>query len=84
MLEITIPLSGGGDERGRGFSETRSQRDTEQAEEVMVARDFALAELAGGRLHIAHISNRGSVKLIRNAKKRGINVSCEVCPYHFT
>jgi dihydroorotase len=54
------------------------------AEEIMVARDIALAELTGARLHIAHISTRGSVELIRRAKTKGINVSCEVTPHHLT
>ncbi|KPJ99908.1 MAG: dihydroorotase, partial [Nitrospira bacterium SG8_35_4] len=50
------------------------------AEEVMVARDLSLCELTGGRLHIAHVSTEGSVKLIRDAKSRGINVTAETCP----
>lgn len=53
------------------------------AEEIMVARDIALCELTGGRLHIAHVSTEGSVKLIRDAKKRGINVTAETCPHYF-
>jgi dihydroorotase len=53
------------------------------AEEVMVARDIALCELTLGRLHIAHVSTEGSVKLIRDAKKRGINVTAETCPHYF-
>ncbi len=54
------------------------------AEEVMVARDIALAELTGSRLHIAHISTAGSVELVRAAKKRVIKVTCETCPHYFT
>ncbi len=53
------------------------------AEEIMVARDIALCELTGGKLHIAHISTEGSVKLIRDAKARGINVTAETCPHYF-
>jgi dihydroorotase len=53
------------------------------AEEIMVARDIALCELTGGRLHIAHVSTEGSVKLIRDAKARGINVTSETCPHYF-
>jgi len=53
------------------------------AEEVMVARDLSLCELTGGRLHIAHVSTEGSVKLIRDAKSRGINVTAETCPHYF-
>ncbi len=54
------------------------------AEEVMVARDIALAELTGGRLHIAHVSTEGSVRLIRDAKERGINITAETCPHYFS
>lgn len=53
------------------------------AEEVMVARDIALAGLTGGRLHIAHVSTEGSVRLIRDAKDRGISVTAETCPHYF-
>lgn len=56
-----------------------------QAEEIMVARDIALAELTGGRLHIAHVSTSGSVEIIRAAKKRGIAaVTAETCPHYFS
>lgn len=54
------------------------------AEEIMVARDIILAELTGGRLHLCHMSTRGSVELIRRAKERGIRVTAEACPHHFT
>jgi len=54
------------------------------AEEGMVARDLALAELTGGRLHIAHVSTKGSVDLIRRAKEKGIRVTAEVTPHHLT
>jgi len=54
------------------------------AEEVMVARDISLCELTRGRLHIAHVSAKGSVNLIRNAKKRGIPVTAETCPHYFS
>src|SRR5438552_19081282 len=54
------------------------------AEEVMVHRDIALAELTGGRLHILHVSTSGSVDLIRRARARGVRVSGEACPHHFT
>lgn len=54
------------------------------AEEVMVARDVTLAGLTGARLHIAHLSAAGSVQLIREAKSRGISVTAEATPHHFT
>ncbi len=55
-----------------------------QAEEIMVARDIALAELTGGKLHLAHITTRRSVELIRQAKKKKINVTCETAPHYFS
>jgi dihydroorotase len=55
-----------------------------EAEQVMIFRDILLAELTGGKLHIAHVSTGGSVKLIRNAKRRGVNVTAETCPHYFT
>ncbi|HXZ30474.1 MAG TPA: dihydroorotase [Dehalococcoidia bacterium] len=54
------------------------------AEEVMVARDLALARLTEARLHIAHVSTKGSVELIRHAKEEGISVTAEVTPHHLT
>ncbi len=53
------------------------------AEDVMVARNLALAELTGGRLHLAHLSTVGSVRMVREAKARGITVTAEACPHHF-
>lgn len=54
------------------------------AEEVMAARDILVAEDVGGRVHIAHISTKGSVELVRQAKKRGVKVTCETCPHYFS
>ncbi|UCG87422.1 MAG: dihydroorotase [Gemmatimonadota bacterium] len=54
------------------------------AEEIMVARNIMLAELTGGHAHLLHMSTRGSVELIRRAKDRGINVTAEATPHHFT
>jgi dihydroorotase len=54
------------------------------AEEVMVARDIALAELTGAQIHIAHVSCAGSVRLIREAKDRGVKITAEVAPHHFS
>jgi len=54
------------------------------AEEVMVARDLILAKLTKARLHIAHVSTKGSVELIRRAKEEGISVTAEVTPHHLT
>ena len=55
-----------------------------EAEDVIVARNIVLAEATGARLHIAHISTEGAVRQIRDAKKRGVNVTCETCPHYFT
>lgn len=54
------------------------------AEEVMVARDIALAGLTGCRVHIAHVSTAGSVRMVREAKARGVKVTAETCPHYFT
>jgi dihydroorotase len=54
------------------------------AEDVMTGRDIALADATGGRIHIMHVSSAGSVDLIRRAKGRGVRVTTEVCPHHFT
>ncbi|HSF69889.1 MAG TPA: dihydroorotase [Nitrospira sp.] len=53
------------------------------AEDVMVARNLSLSELTGARLHLAHISTAGSVRMVREAKNRGIRVTAEACPHHF-
>ena len=53
------------------------------AEEVMVARDIQVAECTGAKIHIAHISTAKAVALVRQAKKQGVQVTCEVMPHHF-
>ncbi|MES2123744.1 MAG: dihydroorotase [Gemmatimonadota bacterium] len=54
------------------------------AEEIHVARDCILAELTGGHIHLCHMSTRGSVELIRRAKEKGLSVTAEAAPHHFT
>jgi len=54
------------------------------AEEIMVARNVLLAELTGGHVHLCHMSTRGAVAIIREAKERGIQVTAEVTPHHLT
>jgi dihydroorotase len=54
------------------------------AEEVMVARDLALARATGGRVHFLHLSTAGSIELVRRAKAEGLPVTAEVAPHHFT
>lgn len=53
------------------------------AEDVMVARNIELAGLTRGRLHLAHLSTAGSVRMVRDAKARGLRVTAEACPHHF-
>ncbi|HEY2821184.1 MAG TPA: dihydroorotase [Candidatus Acidoferrum sp.] len=54
------------------------------AESVCVARDVQLAQLTGARLHVAHLSAKGSLDQVRFAKQQGLKVTCEVTPHHFT
>lgn len=51
------------------------------SEEIMIARDIYLADLTGGRIHIAHISTKGGVELVRRAKDQGLRITCEVTPH---
>ncbi len=53
------------------------------AEEVMIARDILLAEYTGGHIHVAHISTKEGVDLVRKGKAKGVKVTTEVCPHHF-
>ncbi|MCL4845045.1 MAG: dihydroorotase [Acidobacteria bacterium] len=55
-----------------------------QAEEIMVERDVTLAGMTGAAVHVAHLSSRGSLRAVRDGKARGIRVTCEVTPHHFT
>src|SRR3954470_20330987 len=54
------------------------------AESIMVERDVSLAELAGAHVHIAHMSAKESLRAVRAGKERGVRVTCEVAPHHFT
>jgi dihydroorotase len=54
------------------------------SEDVMVARDILLAEVTGARFHVAHLSTRNAVAMVAEAKRRGLPVTCEVTPHHFT
>lgn len=54
------------------------------AEEIIVGRDIKLAQFTNTRIHICHVSTRGSVALIRKAKKEGVRVTAETCPHYFT
>ncbi len=54
------------------------------AEDLIVSRDIQLAEYSGGKIHIAHISTKNAVQLVREAKSRGIKITAEVTPHHFS
>ncbi len=54
------------------------------AESIMAERDISLAEWIGGRVHIAHMSARQTLRAVRDGKSRGVKVTCEVAPHHFT
>ncbi|MBM3253480.1 MAG: dihydroorotase [Candidatus Omnitrophica bacterium] len=55
-----------------------------ESESIMVSRDIHLARLTGARLHIAHVSTRESINLIREAKEENLNITAETCPHYFT
>jgi len=55
-----------------------------EAEDVMTSRDIRLTESTGGRMHLQNISSAGSIELLRRAKVRGVQVTAEICPQHFT
>lgn len=64
--------------------ETGLSSSPQTSEVVSIARDLALAKETGGKLHIDHISTRGSLEVIKEAKQTGVNVSCETCPHYFS
>ena len=75
---------GGSMNEGRAARELGHKGIPNAAESIMVMRDIALCELTGMPLHIAHVSTRQSVQAIRDAKKRGINVTAETAPHYFS
>lgn len=78
-------LSEGGDVN-EGYSATISglKGIPRAAEDIAVARDIILAETLGAKIHIAHISTEGAVRLVREAKARGVRVTAETCPHYFS
>src|SRR4051812_25042637 len=80
-----LALSGGGS-MNEGYVSTRIgiRAQPAAAESAMVARDLELVALTGARYHVAHISAVESVRLVREAKRRGLPVTCEVTPHHLT
>ena len=81
MLDLT---EGGCMNEGMVSTELGLKGMPAEAEDIMVYRDIALLEKTGGRLHVAHISSKNSVDLVRQAKSKGLPVTCEVAPHHFT
>ena len=81
VLELT---QGGSMNEGVVSTELGLKGMPTEAEDIMVHRDISLLPKTGGRLHVAHISSGGSVDLVRQAKKKGLPVTCEVAPHHFT
>ena len=79
MLDLT---EGGCMNEGMVSTELGLKGMPAEAEDIMVYRDIALLEKTGGRLHVAHISSKNSVDLVRQAKSRGLSVTCEVAPHH--
>jgi dihydroorotase len=77
-------LSGGCMHEGAVSTELGLPGIPAAAEEVMVARDLVLAEVTGAHLHVAHVSTAGAVRMIREAQARGVKVTTEVTPHHFT
>ncbi len=78
-----LNLSAGGDMH-EGFTSARLglRGIPSLSEDVMVARDLLLSELTGARFHVAHLSTKRSLEMVRDAKARGLKVSCEVTPHH--
>lgn len=81
VLDLT---EGGCMHEGRVSMELGLKGMPTEAEDIMVYRDIALLEKTGGRLHVAHISSGNAVDLVRTAKSRGLPVTCEAAPHHFT
>ena len=80
-----LSLSAGGSVNEGPVAERLGERGIPNAsEDVCVARDLIVAEATGARLHVAHLSTARAVELVRTGKRRGIRVTCEVTPHHFT
>src|SRR5205823_12098222 len=82
--EDPTPSAGGSMNEGIVSAQLGLKGIPAEAEEIMVIRDILLARLSGRHVHLAHISTKGSVELIRWGKERGINVTAEACPHHLS
>src|SRR3954470_22251164 len=76
--------AGGAMNEGRVSTRAGIRAQPSSAESTMVARDIELCALTGARYHVAHISSADSVRLVREAKRRGLPITCEVTPHHLT
>lgn len=77
-------INGGIINKGRVSEELGVPGMDRRSEDLVTKRELKLAEETGGRIHIAHVSTKGSVEAIRQAKKRGVRVTAETCPHYFT
>jgi len=82
--EVEALAAGGQMHEGERSVELGLRGIPSEAEELMAARDIALAKLTGCRLHLLHISTAGTVELVRRAKNEGLNVTAEATPHHFS
>lgn len=80
-----LPLVNGG-AMNEGYASTMSglRGNTRAAEETMIAREIILAQTYAGKVHICHVSTAYGFELVRQAKARGVQVTCETCPHYFT
>ena len=80
-----LPLVNGG-AMNEGYASTMSglRGNTRAAEETMIAREIILAQTYAGKVHICHVSTAYGFELVRQAKARGVRVTCETCPHYFT
>lgn len=81
--DLTLSADGAMNE-GEASTRAGIRGQPPQAESVMVARDIELVAWTGARYHVAHVSTARTVELVRDAKRRGLPVTCEVTPHHFT
>ena len=82
--EVPELSAGGSINEGWTSSRLGLKGTPNSSEDVMVARDIDLAALTGGRYHVAHASTAGTVELVKRAKEKGVQVTCEVTPHHLT
>lgn len=75
---------GGAMNEGKRAKDLNIKGISNDSEDVIIARDIILAQATGVKLHICHVSTKGGVELIKEAKNRGESVTAEVCPHHFT